>query len=110
MGPFFFPLRATSAEPIQTARSDGSSLGLQGRSSCDRGIRIGPRVRGPHAETHLHLSSPCRRALPGGAFAEFERAINDQELRAGLKRAKDEGKRLGRFPDSAELEPRSLPP
>ena len=31
-----------------------------------------------------------------GVFAEFERAIVQERVRAGLKRAKSEGKRLGR--------------
>ena len=31
-----------------------------------------------------------------GVFAEFERAMIQERVRAGLKRAKDEGKRLGR--------------
>jgi DNA invertase Pin-like site-specific DNA recombinase len=41
-----------------------------------------------------------------GVFAEFERAIIQERVRAGLRRAKDEGKRLGRPPISPELENR----
>ena len=33
-----------------------------------------------------------------GVFAEFERAIIQERVRAGLQRAKREGKRLGRPP------------
>jgi DNA invertase Pin-like site-specific DNA recombinase len=37
-----------------------------------------------------------------GAFAEFERSMIRQRVHAGLKRAKEQGKRLGRPPiDSA---------
>jgi DNA invertase Pin-like site-specific DNA recombinase len=41
-----------------------------------------------------------------GVFAEFERAIIQERVRAGLRRAKDEGKRLGRPPLAPELENR----
>jgi DNA invertase Pin-like site-specific DNA recombinase len=41
-----------------------------------------------------------------GVFAEFERAMIQERVRAGLKRAKDEGKRLGRPPIASELENR----
>ena len=41
-----------------------------------------------------------------GVFAEFERAIIQERVRAGLRRAKDEGKRLGRPPIAPELEKR----
>ena len=39
-----------------------------------------------------------------GVFAEFERAIIQERVHAGLARAKSEGKRLGRPPISPELE------
>ena len=38
-----------------------------------------------------------------GVFAEFERAMIQERVRAGLERAKSEGKRLGRPPLSAAL-------
>jgi DNA invertase Pin-like site-specific DNA recombinase len=38
-----------------------------------------------------------------GVFAEFERAIIQERVRAGLKRARSEGKRLGRPPLSPVL-------
>jgi DNA invertase Pin-like site-specific DNA recombinase len=41
-----------------------------------------------------------------GVFAEFERAMIQERVRAGLARAKSEGKRLGRSPGSSELEER----
>jgi DNA invertase Pin-like site-specific DNA recombinase len=41
-----------------------------------------------------------------GVFAEFERSIIQERVRAGLRRAKDEGKTLGRPRLNAELETR----
>jgi DNA invertase Pin-like site-specific DNA recombinase len=41
-----------------------------------------------------------------GVFAEFERSIIQERVRAGLKRARSEGKRLGRPPLSPQLEER----
>ena len=41
-----------------------------------------------------------------GVFAEFERAMIAERVRAGLRRAKDEGKRLGRPRIAPELEKR----
>ena len=39
-----------------------------------------------------------------GVFAEFERSIIAERVRAGLSRARAEGKRLGRPPIAPELE------
>ena len=39
-----------------------------------------------------------------GVFAEFERAMIQERLQAGLARARSDGKRLGRPPISPELE------
>jgi len=41
-----------------------------------------------------------------GVFAEFERAMIQVRVRAGLARARDEGKRLGRPPIAPALEKR----
>ena len=41
-----------------------------------------------------------------GVFAEFERAMIQERVRAGLRRARSEGKRLGRPPLSPALEER----
>ena len=41
-----------------------------------------------------------------GVFAEFERAMIQERVRAGLARAKSEGKRLGRPPIPPALEAR----
>jgi DNA invertase Pin-like site-specific DNA recombinase len=43
-----------------------------------------------------------------GVFAEFERAMIQERVRAGLRRAKDEGKRLGRPRLAPDLEQRIL--
>src|SRR5215471_6578871 len=52
----------------------------------------------------LDTTTPAGKALfqVMGVFAEFERSMIQERVRAGLKRAKAEGKRLGR--------PRGLPP
>jgi DNA invertase Pin-like site-specific DNA recombinase len=41
-----------------------------------------------------------------GVFAEFERSIIQERVRAGLRRAAGEGKRLGRPPIASDLERR----
>ena len=43
------------------------------------------------------------RSQPLGVFAEFERSIIQERVRAGLQRAKHEGKRLGRPPIADKL-------
>ena len=45
-----------------------------------------------------------------GVFAEFERSIIQERVRAGLRRAKAEGKQLGRPRIAPELEAKILPP
>jgi DNA invertase Pin-like site-specific DNA recombinase len=39
-----------------------------------------------------------------GVFAEFERAMIQERVRAGLRRARDEGKQLGRPKIDADIE------
>jgi DNA invertase Pin-like site-specific DNA recombinase len=50
----------------------------------------------------LDTTTPAGKAMfqMMGVFAEFERAMIQERVRAGLARAKGEGKRLGRPPDS----------
>jgi DNA invertase Pin-like site-specific DNA recombinase len=54
----------------------------------------------------LDTTTPAGKAMFQmlGVFAEFERAMIQERVRAGLKRAKDEGKTLGRptIPESLE--------
>src|SRR6516162_5990838 len=66
-----------------------------------------------HIDLFLHQQG-LDTTMPGGkamfqmmgVFAEFERAMIAERGRAGLRRAKDEGKRLGRPPIAPELEKR----
>jgi DNA invertase Pin-like site-specific DNA recombinase len=66
-----------------------------------------------HIDLFLHqqgldTTTPSGKAMfqMMGVFAEFERAMIAERVRAGLRRAKDEGKRLGRPRIAAELEKR----
>jgi len=54
----------------------------------------------------LDTTTPAGKAMfqMMGVFAEFERAMIQERVRAGLKRAKSEGKKLGRPPIAPELE------
>jgi DNA invertase Pin-like site-specific DNA recombinase len=56
----------------------------------------------------LDTTTPAGKALfqMMGVFAEFERAMIQERVRAGLRRAVSEGKRLGRPPIASELEKR----
>jgi DNA invertase Pin-like site-specific DNA recombinase len=58
----------------------------------------------------LDTTTPAGKALfqMMGVFAEFERSMIQERVRAGLRRAKEEGKRLGRPRIPAELEKRIL--
>ncbi len=53
----------------------------------------------------LDLSTPSGRALAGmlAVFAEFERDMLRERVRAGLQRVRAEGKRIGRPPTAARL-------
>jgi DNA invertase Pin-like site-specific DNA recombinase len=56
----------------------------------------------------LDTTSPSGKAMFQmlGVFAEFERSIIQERVRAGLARARDEGKQLGRPPIPKALEDR----
>jgi DNA invertase Pin-like site-specific DNA recombinase len=56
----------------------------------------------------LDTTTPAGKAMfqMMGVFAEFERAMIQERVRAGLARARDEGKQLGRPPITPELENR----
>jgi DNA invertase Pin-like site-specific DNA recombinase len=56
----------------------------------------------------LDTRTPAGKAMFGmmGVFAEFERSIIQERVRAGLRRAKREGKRLGRPPIADEVQER----
>jgi DNA invertase Pin-like site-specific DNA recombinase len=53
----------------------------------------------------LDTTTPTGKAMfqMMGVFAEFERAMIQERVRAGLRRAKAEGKQLGRPPISPDL-------
>jgi DNA invertase Pin-like site-specific DNA recombinase len=66
-----------------------------------------------HIDLFLHqqgldTTTPAGKAMfqMMGVFAEFERSMIQERVRAGLARAKAEGKRLGRPPIPTELEER----
>src|SRR6185503_17399371 len=56
----------------------------------------------------LDTTTPAGKAMfqMMGVFAEFERAMIQERVRAGLARARSEGKRLGRPPIASALEQR----
>ena len=56
----------------------------------------------------IDTSTPAGKAMfqMMGVFAEFERSIIQERVRAGLKRVRDEGKRLGRPRIARDLERR----
>jgi DNA invertase Pin-like site-specific DNA recombinase len=57
----------------------------------------------------IDTTTPAGRLMfqvTGDAFAEFERSMIRQRIRAGLRRAKEAGKRLGRPRIPSELEKR----
>src|SRR5437016_4119602 len=56
----------------------------------------------------LDTTTPAGKAMFGmmGVFAEFERAMIQERVRSGLRRAKSEGRRLGRPPIAPALEKR----
>jgi DNA invertase Pin-like site-specific DNA recombinase len=56
----------------------------------------------------IDTTTPAGKAMfqMMGVFAEFERAMIQERVRAGIARAKGEGKRLGRPPIAAALEDR----
>ena len=60
------------------------------------------------AQQGLDTRTPAGKAMfqMMGVFAEFERAIVQERVRAGLKRAKSEGKQLGRPRIAPALEER----
>lgn len=67
-------------------------------------------IRGRGVGLYLHqqgldTTTPAGRAMLQmlGVFAEFERALIQERVRAGLARARSQGKRLGRPPMTDEL-------
>jgi DNA invertase Pin-like site-specific DNA recombinase len=80
------------------------SVDRLGRSLSDL-LRFLEELRGLGVGLYLHkqaldTTTPAGKAMFQmlGVFAEFERAIIQERVRAGLARAKSQGKRLGRPP------------
>jgi DNA invertase Pin-like site-specific DNA recombinase len=72
-------------------------------------------IHGKRIDLYLHqqgldTTTPAGKALfqMCGVFAEFERSMIQERVRAGLARAQAQGKRLGRLPVPAETETRVL--
>jgi len=65
-----------------------------------------PLHRPVSAQQGLDTTTPAGKAMVQvmGVFAEFERSMIQERVRAGLGRAKDEGKQLGRPRIARELE------
>ena len=88
------------------------SVDRLGRSLQDLvGFLVDLQAKGVHLYLHqqaLDTSTPSGKAMFGmlGVFAEFERAIIQERVRAGLARARAKGKILGRPKVGAETERR----
>ena len=86
------------------------SVDRLGRSLQDL-LSILSELHAKHIDLYLHqqgvdTTTPAGRALFSmcGVFAEFERSMIQERVKAGLARAKDAGKTLGRPQVSAEVE------
>jgi DNA invertase Pin-like site-specific DNA recombinase len=86
------------------------SVDRLGRSLQDLVGLLG-ELRAKGVDLYLHqqgldTSTPAGKAMFGmlGVFAEFERALVQERVRAGLQRAKAQGKRLGRPPVAPDIE------
>jgi DNA invertase Pin-like site-specific DNA recombinase len=86
------------------------SVDRLGRSLKDL-INVLNELKAKHVDLYLHqqhvdTSTPAGEALFGmlGVFAQFERAMIVERVKAGLRRAKAEGTKLGRPRVSAEIE------
>ncbi len=80
------------------------SVDRLGRSLRDLVTFLG-ELQAKDVDLYLHVqgldtSTPAGRAMFGmlGVFAEFERSLIQERVRAGLERARARGKRLGRPP------------
>src|SRR5262249_2530361 len=86
------------------------SVDRLGRSLQDLvGFLSGIHALGIDLSLHQQVpapATPAGKAMFGmsSVFAEFERTMIAERVRAGLKRAKDEGKRLGRPPVAPETQ------
>ena len=85
---FRFDRFARSTKELLDSLENFQSLGIDFVSYCE----------------NMDTTTPGGKALfvIGGVFAEFERAIASERIKAGLERAKSKGKKLGR-PQVAKL-------
>ena len=89
------------------------SVDRLGRSLVDLLATLQDLHAGKGVDLYLHqqgldTSTPSGRAMfqMMGVFSEFERAMIQERVKAGLARARSEGKRLGRPPIAPALEKR----
>ncbi len=90
------------------------SVDRLGRSLQDLVVFLG-ELQAKGVDLYLHVqgldtSTPAGRAMFGmlGVFAEFERAMVQERVRAGLARARARGKRLGRPPSFTPAQVRRI--
>jgi DNA invertase Pin-like site-specific DNA recombinase len=88
------------------------SVDRLGRSLQDL-VAFLSEIHAKKVDLYLHqqgmdTTTPAGKALfqMMGVFAEFERAMIRERVKAGLERARAQGKRLGRPPVSADVEAR----
>src|SRR6266536_2676319 len=81
--------------------------GISGAKGRDKRPQFDALCRAA-ARRGLDMTTPAGKAMfqMMGVFAEFERAMIQERVRAGLARARSEGKRLGRPPIAPALEKR----
>jgi len=82
-----------------------SLIDLLGSIQTARGLRCRP-VLGSAGDRHHHAGRQAHVSQVTGAFAEFERSMIRQRVKAGLKRAVEQGKQLGRPKIAPTLEKR----
>ncbi|MEE8216022.1 MAG: recombinase family protein [Acidiferrobacterales bacterium] len=77
---------------------------LSRRDFLSLGISEAPAVE--FGNSSQHLSTPAGKALfqMCGVFAEFERSMIQERVKAGLARARAQGKKLGRPRVAASIE------
>ncbi|MHC4093848.1 MAG: recombinase family protein [Planctomycetota bacterium] len=90
------------------------SVDRLGRSLQDLVAFLG-ELRAKGLDLYLHVqgldtATPAGRAMFGmlGVFAEFERGMIQERVRAGLARARARGKRLGRPPSLTQAQVRDI--
>jgi len=83
------------------------SVDRLGRSLQDL-VAFLSEIHAAGVDLFLHQQGLDTTTPAGKAFAEFERSMIQERVRAGLRRAKDDGKKLGRPRIAPQLEERIL--